>query len=69
MYIVVEYSKSVAMQSVKRPVDNRQVRCVLNKPRKRDTIAMRAKRVDWQKVDDILTRVPARAPIPGDEAD
>jgi len=33
----------------------------------REGIASRASRVDWQKVDDILTRVPANPPIPGDE--
>ncbi len=33
----------------------------------RESIASRAKRVDWQKVDDILARVPARTPEPGDE--
>jgi hypothetical protein len=35
----------------------------------RESISSRAKRVDWQKVDDILARVPATPPIPGDEAD
>jgi hypothetical protein len=35
----------------------------------RESISSRAKRVDWQKVDDILARVPANPPIPGDEAD
>jgi hypothetical protein len=35
----------------------------------RESIPSRAKRVDWQKVDDILTRVPAKSPIPGDETD
>jgi hypothetical protein len=34
----------------------------------REGIASRAKRVDWQKVDDILARVPAKPPIPGDES-
>jgi hypothetical protein len=33
----------------------------------REGIRSRAKRVDWQKVDDILSRVPAKPPIPGDE--
>ena len=35
----------------------------------RESISSRAKRVDWLKVDDILDRVPANPPIPGDEAD
>ena len=35
----------------------------------RESISSRAKRVDWQKVDDILDRVPANPPLPGDEAD
>ncbi|HEY3852830.1 MAG TPA: hypothetical protein VGO67_00390 [Verrucomicrobiae bacterium] len=34
----------------------------------RESISSRAKRVDWQKVDDILSRVPANPPLPGDEA-
>jgi hypothetical protein len=33
----------------------------------RESISSRAKRVDWQKVDDILARVPATPPT-GDEA-
>jgi hypothetical protein len=33
----------------------------------RESISSRAKRVDWQKVDDILARVPANPPLPGDE--
>lgn len=33
----------------------------------RESIRSRAKRVDWQKVDDILARVPANPPLPGDE--
>lgn len=33
----------------------------------RESISSRAKRVDWQKVDDILDRVPGNPPIPGDE--
>lgn len=35
----------------------------------REGIPSRAQRVDWQRVDDILARVPAKPPIPGDEAD
>ena len=35
--------------------------------RTRESIASRAKRVDWQKVDDILARVPDVPPPPGDE--
>jgi hypothetical protein len=35
----------------------------------RESISSRAKRVDWRKVDDILDRVPANPPIPGDEAE
>ena len=35
----------------------------------RESISSRAKRVDWQKVDDILARVPAQPPLPGDEVD
>jgi hypothetical protein len=34
----------------------------------RENILSRAKRVDWRKVDDILDRVPANPPLPGDEA-
>jgi hypothetical protein len=33
----------------------------------REGISSRAKRVDWRKVDDILARVPAGPPMPGDE--
>ena len=33
----------------------------------RESISSRARRVDWQQVDDILARVPANPPIPGDE--
>ncbi len=33
----------------------------------RESISSRAKRVDWRKVDDILARVPANRPLPGDE--
>jgi hypothetical protein len=57
-----------AMKSIKRQVDKRQTR---DAPGKvvvgRETITERAKRVDWQKVDDILARVPANPPVPGDE--
>jgi len=35
----------------------------------RESISSRSSRVEWLKVDDILDRVPANAPIPGDEAD
>lgn len=35
--------------------------------RTRESIASRAKRVDWQKIDDILSRVPDVPPQPGDE--
>ena len=33
----------------------------------RPSIAERAQRVNWQKVDEILARVPANPPVPGDE--
>lgn len=33
----------------------------------RPGIAERARRVNWQKVDEILARVPDRPPRPGDE--
>ena len=33
----------------------------------RESIASRAKRVNWQKVDEILGRVPAAPALPGDE--
>jgi len=33
----------------------------------RESISSRARRVDWQKVDDILARVPANRPLPGEE--
>lgn len=32
-----------------------------------ESIASRAKRVDWQQVDEILARVPDVPPQPGDE--
>ena len=32
----------------------------------RPSIVERAKRVNWQKVDEILARVPANPPLPGD---
>ena len=35
--------------------------------RTRESIASRGKRVDWQKVDDILSRVPDAPAQPGDE--
>lgn len=35
--------------------------------RTRESIASRAGRVDWQKVDGILARVPDVPPQPGDE--
>lgn len=35
--------------------------------RTRESIASRANRVDWQKVDEILSRVPDAPPQPGDE--
>jgi len=35
----------------------------------RESISSRAKRVDWQKLDDILARVPAQPPLLGDEVD
>ena len=33
----------------------------------REGISSRAKQVNWQKVDDILGRVPSNPPLPGDE--
>ncbi len=33
----------------------------------RESVSSRAKRVDWQKVDGILARVPADQPLPGDK--
>jgi hypothetical protein len=33
----------------------------------RETISSRANRVDWQTLDDLLARVPANSPLPGDE--
>jgi len=35
----------------------------------RESISSRAKRVDWRKVDDIVDRVPANPPLPGDGAE
>jgi len=35
--------------------------------RTRESIVSRANRVDWQKVDEILERVPDAPPQPGDE--
>lgn len=39
----------------------------LDKSPQRPTIAERAARVDWGKVDEILSRIPASPPLPGDE--
>ncbi|HEY6167745.1 MAG TPA: hypothetical protein VI454_06875 [Verrucomicrobiae bacterium] len=33
----------------------------------RPSIAERAARVNWPRVDEILSRVPANPPLPGDE--
>ena len=33
----------------------------------RPSIAERAQRVKWEKVDEVLARVPANPPVPGDE--
>jgi hypothetical protein len=33
----------------------------------RESISTRAKRVNWQKVDNIIARIPAKPPLPGDE--
>lgn len=33
----------------------------------RPSVAERARRVNWEKVDQILARVPAVPPLPGDE--
>ena len=33
----------------------------------RPSIRERAQKVNWQKVDEILARVPDRPPLPGDE--
>jgi hypothetical protein len=33
----------------------------------RESISSRATRANWQKVDEILARVPDSAPLPGDE--
>ena len=33
----------------------------------RESISSRSKRVDWQKVDDVLARVPKAPPLAGDE--
>jgi hypothetical protein len=35
--------------------------------RTRESVASRARRVNWQKVDEILARVPDVPPLPGDE--
>jgi hypothetical protein len=35
--------------------------------RTRESISSRAGRVNWEKVDDILARVPDAPPAPGDE--
>jgi hypothetical protein len=35
--------------------------------RTRESIESRARRVDWEKVDEILARVPNVPPQPGDE--
>jgi hypothetical protein len=39
----------------------------LDRATHRPTVAERAARVDWEKVDAILARVPAIPPQPGDE--
>lgn len=41
-----------------------QVTATETQPR---TIQTRAQQVNWQKVDDILARVPNKQPLPGDE--
>lgn len=33
----------------------------------RPSITERAQRVNWRKVDEILARIPANPPVPGDE--
>ena len=33
----------------------------------RPSIAERGRRVNWQKVDELLARVPNQPPLPGDE--
>ncbi|MBE7536930.1 MAG: hypothetical protein HS122_00785 [Opitutaceae bacterium] len=33
----------------------------------RERIGLRASRVDWQQVDEVLSRVPDVPPVPGDE--
>jgi predicted RNase H-like HicB family nuclease len=35
----------------------------------RASISSRAKRVNWERVDEILARVPNNSPLPGDEMD
>ncbi len=58
------------MKSIKQHVNKWQFRGGSSEPlRRRDTIAMRADRVEWEKVDDILARVPANPPLPSDEAE
>lgn len=39
----------------------------LDKSPQRPAIAERARRTDWAKGDEILARVPANPPLPGDE--
>lgn len=39
----------------------------LDQSPQRPTIAERARRVNWEKVDEILARVPDTPPVPGDE--
>lgn len=39
----------------------------LEQASKRPTIAERAARADWSRVSEILARVPASSPYPGDE--
>jgi len=58
------------MKSIKRQSDKRQTRDEPSKvsaSQARESISSRAKRFDWHTVDDILARVPANPPLPGDE--
>jgi hypothetical protein len=55
--------QQVTMDQVVAAVFSAQVSAAVTRP----SIAERAQRVNWQKVDEILARVPANPPVPGDE--
>jgi len=58
------------MKPIKHHVGKRQIRGGPRTPApKRDRIAIRAKRVNWEKFDRVMAKVRDVPPLPGDEAD